>query len=48
MRSMKALVDMVDGVDAVDASLLPLIGQDLSVIIEELTTIRAEGPTTLP
>ncbi|MEE4204391.1 MAG: IS1634 family transposase [Halieaceae bacterium] len=49
LRAMDALIDKVDDVDKIVASLLrPLIDQDLSVIFYDLTTIRAEGVTTLP
>lgn len=48
LRSMDALIDHVDEVDAIVAGLLrPLIDQDLSVVFYDLTTIRAEGATTV-
>ena len=48
LRSMDALVAHQDAVDRVVANLLrPLIDQDLSVVFYDLTTIRAEGASTL-
>ena len=48
LRSMDALVTHQDAVDRIVAGLLrPLIDQDLSVVFYDLTTIRAEGGTTL-
>jgi hypothetical protein len=44
LRSMDALMEHQEAVDAVVASLLrPLIDQDLSVVFYDMTTIRAEG-----
>jgi hypothetical protein len=44
LRSMDALMDHQEAVDAVVAGLLrPLIDQDLSVVFYDMTTIRAEG-----
>jgi transposase len=48
LRSMDALMAHQDTVDRVVAGLLrPLIDQDLSVVFYDLTTIRAEGGSTL-
>lgn len=48
LRSMDALVTHQAAIDKVVAGLLcPLIDQDLSVVFYDLTTIRAEGNTTL-
>jgi transposase len=48
LRSMDALMDSQDAVDEVVAKLLrPLVDQDLSVAFYDMTTIRAEGLTTL-
>lgn len=48
LRSMDALMDHQDDVDDVLASLLrPLVDQDLSVAFYDMTTIRAEGLTTV-
>jgi transposase len=48
LRSMDALMDYQAEVDAVVAGLLrPLIDQDLSVVFYDLTTIRAEGLSTV-
>jgi hypothetical protein len=48
LRSMDALMDNQDAVDGVMASLLrPLVDQDLSVAFYDMTTIRAEGLTTV-
>lgn len=48
LRSMDALVTYQAAIDKVVAGLLcPLIDQDLSVVFYDLTTIRAEGNTTL-
>jgi len=48
LRSMDALIDHQAAVDAVIASLLrPLIDQDLSAVFYNLTTIRAEGLSTV-
>ena len=48
LRSMDALVAHQDAVDRVVAGLLrPLIDQDLSVVFYDLTTIRAEGASTM-
>jgi transposase len=44
LRSMDALMEHQEAVDAVVAGLLrPLIDQDLSVVFYDMTTIRAEG-----
>jgi hypothetical protein len=44
LRSMDALMEQQSAVDAVVAGLLrPLIDQDLSVVFDDLTTIRSEG-----
>lgn len=44
LRSMDALMDHQEAVDAVVAGLLrPLIDQDLSLVFYDMTTIRAEG-----
>lgn len=48
LRSMDALMDHQAAVDAVVTGLLrPLVDQDLSVVFYDLTTIRAEGLTTV-
>ena len=48
LRSMDALMDSQAAVDGVIASLLrPLVDQDLSVAFYDMTTIRAEGGSTL-
>jgi transposase len=48
LRSMDALMDHQDAVDDVIATLLrPLVDQDLSVAFYDMTTIRAEGLSTL-
>ncbi|MEI8171799.1 MAG: IS1634 family transposase [Rhodoferax sp.] len=48
LRSMDALMDQQDAVDEVVAKLLrPLVDQDLSVAFYDMTTIRAEGLTTM-
>lgn len=48
LRSMDALLDHQGEVDKVVASLLrPMIDQELSVVFYDLTTIRAEGLSTL-
>ena len=48
LRSMDALMDSQDAVDEVVAKLLrPLVDQDLSVAFYDMTTIRAEGLTTM-
>ena len=48
LRSMDALMDSQDAVDDVVAKLLrPLVDQDLSVAFYDMTTIRAEGLTTM-
>ncbi|NMG14251.1 IS1634 family transposase [Aromatoleum bremense] len=48
LRSMDALMDHQAAVDAVVTGLLrPLVDQDLSVVFYDLTTIRAEGFTTV-
>lgn len=48
LRSMDALMDHQGAVDAVVTGLLrPLVDQDLSVVFYDLTTIRAEGLTTV-
>jgi hypothetical protein len=48
LRSMDALMDHQAAVDAVVSGLLrPLVDQDLSVVFYDLTTIRAEGLTTV-
>ena len=48
LRSMDALMDQQDAVDDVVAKLLrPLVDQDLSVAFYDMTTIRAEGLTTM-
>jgi transposase len=48
LRSMDALMDHQTAVDAVVSGLLrPLIGQDLSVVFYDLTTIRSEGLVTV-
>jgi transposase len=48
LRSMDALVDHRVEVDAVVAGLLrPLIDQELSVVFYDMTTIRAEGSSTV-
>jgi hypothetical protein len=48
LRSMDVLVANEDAVDRVVAGLLrPLIDQDLSVVFYDLTTIRAEGGSTV-
>lgn len=48
LRSMDAVIAHQDSVDQVVAGLLrPLIDQDLSVVFYDLTTIRAEGGTTV-
>ena len=48
LRSMDALMDQQDAVDDVVAKLLrPLVDQDLSVALYDMTTIRAEGLATM-
>ncbi|MVF23701.1 IS1634 family transposase [Methylocaldum sp. BRCS4] len=48
LRSMDALLDQQKAVDNVVARLLrPMLDQDLSVVFYDLTTIRAEGLSTL-
>src|SRR5665647_485461 len=48
LRSMDALMDQQDAVDDVVAKLLrPLVDQDLSVAFYDMTTIRAEGLSTM-
>lgn len=48
LRSMDALMDSQDAVDDVVAKLLrPLVDQDLSMAFYDMTTIRAEGLTTM-
>ena len=48
LRSMDALMDKQEAVDDVVAKLLrPLVDQDLSVAFYDMTTIRAEGLTTM-
>jgi transposase len=48
LRAMDALVDHQAAVDAVVAKLLrPLIDQELSVVFYDMTTIRAEGISTV-
>ncbi len=48
LRSMDALMDNQDAVDGVIATLLrPLVDQDLSMAFYDMTTIRAEGLTTM-
>ena len=48
LRSMDALMDQQEAVDDVVAKLLrPLVDQDLSVAFYDMTTIRAEGLTTM-
>ena len=48
LRSMDALMGQQDAVDEVVAKLLrPLVDQDLSVAFYDMTTIRAEGLTTM-
>ena len=48
LRSMDALMDHQEAVDGVIASLLrPMVDQDLSVAFYDMTTIRAEGLTTV-
>ena len=48
LRSMDALIAHQDAVDRVVAGLLrPLIDQDLSVVFYDLTTIRAQGHSTV-
>lgn len=49
LRSMDALMDNQDAVDGVVAGLLrPLVDHDLSMAFYDMTTIRAEGLTTMP
>lgn len=48
LRSMDALMDQQEAVDDVVAKLLrPLVDQDLSMAFYDMTTIRAEGLTTM-
>ena len=48
LRSMDALMDNQDAVDGVIAGLLrPLVDHDLSMAFYDMTTIRAEGLTTM-
>lgn len=48
LRSMDALMDSQDAVDDVVAKLLrPLVDQDLSMAFYDMTTIRADGLTTM-
>ena len=48
LRSMDALMDQQEAVDNVVAKLLrPLVDQDLSMAFYDMTTIRAEGLTTM-
>jgi transposase len=48
LRSMDALMDNQDAVDGVVAGLLrPLVDRDLSLAFYDMTTIRAEGPSTV-
>ena len=48
LRSMDALMESQDAVDDVIAKLLsPLVDQDLSMAFYDMTTIRAEGLTTM-
>jgi transposase len=48
LRSMDALIDHQDAVDEVVGALLrPLVDQDLSVAFYDMTTIRAEGLSTV-
>jgi len=48
LRSMDALMDQQEAVDDVVAKLLrPLVDQDLSMAFYDMTTIRAEGLTTV-
>ena len=48
LRSMDALMEHQDAVDGVIAALLrPLVDQDLSLAFYDMTTIRAEGLSTL-
>lgn len=48
LRSMDALMDNQDAVDGVVAGLLrPLVDRDLSLAFYDMTTIRAEGLTTV-
>ncbi len=48
LRSMDALMEHQDAVDAVVSGLLrPMVDQDLSVVFYDMTTIRAEGLSSL-
>ena len=48
LRSMDALMDNQDAVDAVVAGLLrPLVDRDLSMAFYDMTTVRAEGLSTM-